>query len=199
MRTQIKNKRSKLMVRKGYRDIEEFNFPLDTLKDWYPLNVNYEYKYSMDRKDLYLTLSDTYATYYDYGVETKNRAKAPGNRFCPSEGWYNPSVKEDNERISNLAEEWEVVNFYTPEEEVTWLAIEDSYETLLDEYEDIKEVLYKRASKYVDGIALDHEEEEEQDRYIYMFATEEELNKLHDIGKMYVMVGLLKRIKQAGV
>lgn len=197
MKTKITKERSKLMVRKGYRDVEEFVFYNSTLKDWYPLNVNYEYKFSMDRKDIYLTLSDTYATYYDYGVETKNRAKQPGNRFNPTERWYNPLVKQDNLKISSLACELGVVNFYTADKDITWESIERSYETLLKRYEEIKFDMLCRAIEYVDFIELRHAPEEKYDKYLYKYAKKSELDELNQLSKMYVMVGMLKKIKEA--
>lgn len=197
MKTIITRERSKLFVQKGYSDVEEFVFYNKTLKHWYPLNINYEYKYSIDKKDIYLTLTDSYATRYDYGIESKKRAKEPGNRFYPTQDWYNPDVCEDNYRISKLAESIDVVNFNTKVEDITVKSLEDSYGNILEKYDDIQNSLFERAKEHMDVITIRHMELEERDEYLYNFVTKEELKELHDIGKMYVMVGLMEKVKQS--
>lgn len=197
MKTDITRNISAINVQQGYGGNKSYAFKNNTLKYWYPLNINYVYKYSLSRDDLYLTPVDSYIYAYDYGIETKNRSKAKGSRFDPNtDEWYNETVANDNKYIMDRAKELGIVTL-DDIDTCNYFDIGKSFQTISDTNQILRDKLTDRALEHADTTSFLHADKEEQDIFMYNFITDEEQKHLITLGKMYNMLVLIRKIKEA--
>ncbi|AMB18681.1 anti-sigma factor [Bacillus phage Eldridge] len=177
MKTTIKTEELlNLEVRTTSQGKKDYVLPIQGIFQWYPFNVNFAYMHSESRNQMYLVKLPCYK----------------------GENLYDTEVLKHSEPLEELA--GTLVNWKVFQRN-TWIMLRASQlgvpKTLLDEYtmEDVKEgyeVLHNVHSKLQDQL-YDRLEVEES---IYDVATKSELEFLEELGEMYAMLNLMRKIKE---
>lgn len=187
-----------MSVRTSSYKEKKFIFKPETLKNWYPLNVNYEWRYSEVKDLMYLIMSEPKLTHTDYYIDSNvGRVESTHGTFSP-ESWHCDVVKMDNEKIIELAKGIGMCAFDTI-----------NTKQQLDEN---KQILSKYEMSHLNPIrrsAVENLSKEDQYKYYMMdfenkdsFAlahiNEDQQKHLIEIGKLYVMQGIMLKMNRRG-
>ena len=177
MKTTIKTEELlNLEVRTTNQGKKDYVLPIKGIEQWYPFNINFTYMHSESRNQMYLVKLPCYK----------------------GDNLYNTAVLKNSEPLEELAGtlvNWEVF------QRNAFIMLRASQlgvpKTLLDDYtlEDVKEgheVLYKIHTALKDRLHSRVKDEES----IYDVATKEELSFLEELGEIYTMLNLMRKIKE---
>ena len=182
----------KVQVGNIKEEVEFSGIDLDKLYKWYPMNVCYVMRYQEPRDRLYLYPVKNPPENIDYEYEERLRTKPAGvviedigpDMMCTN-------VFKDNVELAMLADGLGLPHLlkysYTLEE--TKKGIVD----LLEMLDDIKEVLENR----IEGDKLKEFRSlplQERESMLYSYATAEELEEMKQLGKLYTMINLMRKI-----
>ncbi len=177
MKTTIKTEELlNLEVRTTSQGKENYLLPIQNLYQWYPFNVNFEYVHSDSQKQIYLVKLPCYK----------------------GDNIYDTTVLKNSEPLEELA--GTLVNWKVFQRNA-WIMLRASQlglpKTLLDEYtlDDVKEgyeVLHNVHSELQERLYSRLEGEEN----IYDVATKSELTFLEELGEMYAMLNIMRKIKE---
>lgn len=179
---------------KSKEDIITIPFYRDNILDWYPLYVNYEYKYDQVTREFFLAPSE-YSHPNKYGITKRRRNSSAGGVSFTSDRLYVPEVRAENINILEEADKRGFPTIWdtdTTLEDISRLHIE-----LTDEIDKpIKENITQRAYENMneeDWLKYFRAEEEVKDTMLYKYATDEELEKLYLSGSLRVLLNLLRK------
>lgn len=176
-------------------ETKEILLPYRELLKWYPLNINYTYKYSTSKDIMYLVKDGTYKRDL-YDVKSTKQAKAlPLKKGVP----YNKTVHNRNTKIVKWAEENNLIE--VSEEKVLLTDPKVGICRVLETIESIKQHLVK---KYIfeEGKNNDFDIDVNlgfpkfTDELIYKYATETELYQLELLGEVYTLLNLYRRLEE---
>jgi len=177
MKTTVKTEELlNLEVRTTSQGKKDYTLPIKGIEQWYPFNVNFMYMHSESRNQMYLVKLPCYKGDNLYNTAVlKNSEPLKELNGAP----FNESVWERNVYIMEKA--WTIGVPKTISEEYTMEDIKEGYEVLHNIHTELQDRLLGRL------------EEEES---IYDVATKSELNFLEEIGEMYAMLNLMRKIKE---
>lgn len=194
MKTRINGEAGQLDCQTSTYAKKTVSFPSDTIKDWYPLEVNYEYKFNPISNRLYLAPLEAKQGSWIYGItSTHGRVNSKVASF-DMDTWYCKEVAEDNQRVFKTASQ---IGLKTLEDDYTLKDVKENYKlmkTLIDTY--IKPVIIHRMEKEASTeeiIAYRKMKYEDKDEFLYLFSTEYEKEKLALLGKCYIMTNFMRK------
>lgn len=171
------------------KEAKELFLPKTNIHYWYPFNINFSYKYTDSKGFMYLVKEKNYEGENVYNVDILKRTKVlPTRNDTP----FNEAVFNRNMYIMKKA-------------------TATGIKTLLDDYTlgDVQQG-FKIASNILrivkEQIALRHTIRsgeiffsqpivtEERDEEIYSYATEEEQKIINEIGEIYTMLGVMRKL-----
>lgn len=173
----------------------EFTFPVETLMQWYPLDLNYEYRYNPKTDRLYLIMTEKELTYPSYGVtDTIGRVTSKKSSFR-FDDWTCPEVWEENNQVlvSALMDGLTlIIADYTKEDiksnKILIAELEARLRNKLDTR--LKESMTTKEQHK----AYAKMDWEAKDIALFKVATEEELSTYRLYGKYHVMCELMRRV-----
>lgn len=167
---------------------------LDSLYKWYPMNINYIYRYDLKGDNLYLYPSDSPMPLPDYDYPIRERTRPIGVQvkdINPDMVCYN--VLEDNAELCIIADTLDLPHMM--QGNYTYLEVKKGISDLLDLYDDIREMLLQRLID--DGTNISdyrNRAVSTQDVILHSKASEEEQSQLKTFGKLYTMLNLMRKI-----
>lgn len=176
-------------------ETQEILLPYRELLKWYPLNINYTYKYSTSKDIMYLVKDSTYEKDL-YEVKSTKQAKAlPLKKGVP----YNKSVHKRNMKIVQWAEDNNLIE--VSEERVLLTEPKVGICRVLETIETIKQHLVR---KYIfeEGQKEDFDIDVNlgfpkfTDELIYKYATPTEVEQLELLGEVYTLLNLHRRLEE---
>ena len=174
-------------------EVKEITLPRSFILQWYPLNMNYTYKYAKSKNMMYLVKDPTYKGEQIYETKLLKFAKElPLHHGVP----LNQSVYDRNKEVLAYATDKHIIN---PEDVWTKEYLNDSVLKTIQHMKDYRNVLQKRfilaVDEFNEELLQETNNKEGLDEILYSYATEEELKELNMIGEVYTMVNLLRRLK----
>lgn len=165
---------------------------LDKLYQWYPMNISYGMRYQEPRDRIYLYPVENPPENVDYNYEERMRTKPDGvviKDIKPDMVCLNVFI--DNVELCRTADGLGLPHMlqhkYTLEE------AKEGINRLLIMLDDIKNYLELRIEgeelKKFRGLPL-----QERERMLYSYATNDELGDIKQIGKLYTMINLMRKI-----
>lgn len=157
---------------------------------WYPFNINFSYRYTESKRFLYLIKEKGYTGKNHYGVDILKRTRALGDRDGVM---FHPEVYKRNTYIMEKAK---ALGIKTVEDQYEMRDVEQGYKIVNAAFKAIKNLIEDR---YVSQ----HEDEElhsqlfpteEWDEAVYSCMTEEESEAMQEIGEVYTMLSLMRKI-----
>lgn len=169
-----------------------FIFPTDSMIDWYPLDINYEYRYNPSNHRLYLIPLEKHGE-WGYGITSQaNRVDSKVASFKVDE-WYCKEVSEANHKIIEQAKQLGLKTLndtYTTRDIARNLSILDT---------DVEQVLLNKIERQmIDNISREafgkHRKLPSEQRDVAMFAhaTKQDLELFQLFGKLRVMTRLMQ-------
>lgn len=173
-----------------------FEFPLSSLEDWYPLHPGYEYRYSPK--------TGTMSLYAQKGATFEGRQywePSKGNRFFKKEphkgtgtlvdvkgnNWHAPKVAKENQAIAELAR---MLGIHTLDDFYTSDEVAKDLEIVLNLTADItSSILDEEKSK---GTKIVNEYDVE--KAINQGSTEEQDEMYLNLGEILTMLGVMRRV-----
>lgn len=172
----------------------EWEFDIDTLADWYPLNLNYEYRYSTRKEDMYLVSTDSKGVNNSYQIkEKKTKSEANNREAITCINWNNDLVKERNREVMAFAKGLGITTF---QDEWNNRDIADSFVIVSDCLDNLKRTIGARFKEFhkkdeVQGYVNGGLEEKEIIMFNYINEDEQEI--YFKLGEIYTMLNLMKK------
>lgn len=194
MKTRIFGKWGIIEVRTSSFDTVEFVFPTHTLVDWYPLDINYEYRYNPENNRMYLIPLEKKEASWEYGITTtKNRVCSEVASF-EVETWFNKEVSEKNHRDVAKGKNLGIVGHDEDYDsgdvnENTRILVEEVEKAVINRIED--KMLRETSRGEFDTYR--RMEFEQKDKVLYQYAEEEDLELLQFYGRMRIMTNLMRQ------
>lgn len=183
---------------KGQNDVITIPFELDTLLDWYPLSVNYEYRYDQATGEFFLAPSE-YSHPNKYGITKRRRNSSVGGASFKPDWMFVPEVYEENMKVVLQGNDRDFPIF--GDEDTTLTDVEDLHSKLTEDVDaPIKEAIIQRAFENMaedEWIKYYRVDEEVQDTILYKYATDEEVEKLYESGSLRVYLNLMRKMVYA--
>lgn len=171
-------------------ELKSFHFPKNHIYFWYPFNINFFYKYSNSREFMYLVKEKGYEGENVYNIDILKRTKPmPTRNDVP----FHKGVYQRNMYIMSKAKE---VGLVTIKDVYSISDVKENYIKLKNILTIIKNEMQDR---YLDKYPEDVEnigEDEEWIKKIYSEMTPEEHKHFIEIGEMYVMVNLMRKLAE---
>lgn len=194
MKTRIKGAKGVIQCKTSSFEDATFMFDTKTLADWYPLDVNYEYRYNDSKELMYLIPLERSRESWDYGITSlTNRAISEVATF-DLHTWYNKEVSEANKELMATAK---LLGLWTLEDTYTMQHVEDNMDML---YELIEEPVHKGIEqRMLDKLtrkeydSYRHKNMEQRGAIRIQHASPEDLTILAFSGKMRVMTNLMRQ------
>jgi len=182
-----------LEVKTTNQSKKDFLLPVSNLHFWYPFNVNFSYVYSDAREQLYLVKENDYKGTNWYNVDVLKQT-APLEEM---EGFmFHEKVYDRNMYIMLRAHFIGLPKIIT-DEDYTLEDIEAGYTHLQQVHYKLKSEIEQRVlSRESDLYFPNHRCDPAWDNLIYNEATEEEQSFLEELGEMYGMLGLMRKIAE---
>lgn len=178
-----------LEVRSTLNEPREFNLPKINLHYWYPFNLNYHYKYSDSRDFLYLVKDKGYEGPPIYEVNILRRTQQLPQR---NDVMFNQHVFRRNMYIMTKAAQ---MGIKTVKELFDEDDVDDGFATVGAAIETIKERIEDRYIEACeDPATFQGMPTEEYDAVIFSYMTEEERAELVELGEIYSMLVLMKKM-----
>lgn len=190
-----------LRVRVGnVKEYKEFSgLDLDKVHQWYPMNISYVYRFQEPRDRLYLYPVKNPPLITDYDYEYRTRRK-PKDTVIED---VNPdmacmSVMKDNMELITQADALGLPHLlkadYTEEES------KQGVKEVLKMQDTVREALENRLAKDKDLSEYRKMSLQDQDSMVYSYATDEEQSQMKQVGKLYTMLNLMRKIaRERGV
>lgn len=177
-------------------DVEEvkvLTLPLDKLLYWYPLNMNYTYKFANSKQIMYLVKDPTYKGEPLYETKLlKYAEELPLRDGIP----FNESVYERNNQVMAFAVKSGILDIYG---HLNVGTIEDSILVTINYMKDFRKVLQNRfildENRGMDDAVSVTSDKEDLDIILYSYATEEEMTDLNMMGEVYTFLNLIRRLQ----
>lgn len=174
----------------------ELIFNADSILDWYPLDINYEYRFNPKLNKLYLVMAEKDLPNPSYGVDTlQGRVTSNIGSFNIDEHWYCPEVREDNMNVMLAGFDLGLVMMDTPfdredlaDNRRVLAELENDLRQTLDDRLRAKMVTTEQRKAYVQ---MDWET---KDIALFKMATKEELDNYLLYGKLHVLCELMRRV-----
>lgn len=194
MKTRIKGDKGRIECKtSSFADVE-FMFNSETLVDWYPLDINYEYRYSEKADLMYLVPLERSKEEWKYGIgATTGRAKSEVASF-KLDTWFNKEVQESNRLDMELGKRFGLITLNDP---YTKQSVKDNIKILNEEIE--LAVLDSIENKMIDKMTRKEYDdyrrmtEENRDGIRLQYASERDLEMLEFFGKMRTMTNLMRQ------
>jgi hypothetical protein len=171
------------------KEVKEFYFPKHHIHYWYPFNLNFMYKYSNSKEFLYLVKEKNYDGPNYYNVDILKRTK----RLVEKSGvMFNPEVYKRNFHIIEIASR---LGIPTIDGSYTFDDVLDGFEILADCIEAVKKQAQQRLSKDGDDF-IQFLPTEDFDEEVYSKMTEEESEALIEMGEIYVMLTVMRKLTE---
>lgn len=186
-----------LEVRVGnFKEKTKFSgMDLDKVYQWYPMNIYYKLRYQAPKDRLYLFPTDNPPLNVDYDYEERSRTKPDGvqiKEIGPEMVCMN--VMLDNIELSREASKLGIPNMVVGD--YTTTQIKEGIEDLLALLDTYKESLEYRIEKEGKLEEFRKKALQEQDSMLYSYSTEEEQESMKQLGKMYTMLNLMRKIAE---
>jgi hypothetical protein len=172
-------------------EVKEFLLPIMNVHYWYPFNINFTYRYTNSKGYLYLVKERDYTGENLYKVDILKRTKPLGDR---NGVMFHPNVYQRNKYIIEKAKSFGIPVITEP------FKIED-VELGFNQISTMIKVIKGR----VEDRFFDNNEDawyspeiptDEWDRAVYEHAKEDELTYLQELGEMYTMLSLMRKIAE---
>lgn len=194
MKTRIKGAKGVIQCKTSSFEDATFMFDTKTLADWYPLDVNYEYRYNDSKELMYLIPLERSQESWDYGITSlTNRAISEVATF-DLHTWYNKEVSEENKALMETAK---TLGLWTLSEDYTMKGVNLNMDTL---HELIEEPVFKGIEqRMLDKMAREeydsyrHKNMEQRGAIRIQHASPEDLEILAFTGKMRIMTNLMRQ------
>ncbi|YP_010581832.1 anti-sigma factor [Bacillus phage SPG24] len=160
---------------------------------WYPLNTNFSYRYSNAKEQLYLVQEGGYTGDNVYGADILKRSK---QLVVNKDGFLiHPEVLERNMYIMDEAA---LMGIPTLAHSYNGYDVEDGFDTLSSWIKERKEIIEGRfMTQDAEAWTITQTElNEEWDTKLYSYATDEELKKLQELGEIYNMLCLMRKLAE---
>lgn len=168
-------------------------FPLETLVNWYPFDVNYEYRFSNKRNKLYIALVDESVQTPSYGISTnKDRVKSEHASFELPE-WYNAVIAEENMKTVELAKK---LGIKTPEEDFTKEDVQNGFELLGRSINILTNIVTERFLSCSSEEAIkDYHRAKTEDKSLMSlaFCNDDDDKLFLDLGKVHSMLNIMRK------
>jgi hypothetical protein len=181
----------KLQVQTTDGEVKEVLLPTMNVHYWYPFNINFSYKHTDSKNYLYLVKERDYVGGNLYKVDILKRTKPLENR---NGVMFHPNVYQRNKYIIEKAK-----SFGLP-------VITEPYK--LDDVEEgfhQLSTLIKLIKGRIEDRFFDKNEDawyspdiptDEWDQAVYRYAKQDELTYLQELGEMYTMLSLMRKIAE---
>lgn len=177
-------------------DVEEvraMTLPIDKLLYWYPLNMNYTYKFANSKHIMYLVKDPTYKGKPIYETKLlKYAEELPLKDGVP----FNESVFNRNTKVVEFAMKKEILSIYGNPNLST---IEEGVICTIKYMKDFRKELQKRfildEAREIDESLDVTSDKEDLDIILYSYATEEEMKDLNMMGEVYTLLNLMRRLQ----
>lgn len=169
-------------------------FPTYNVHRWYPFNINFHYKYSNAKKHLYLVKDSGYDGENLYNVDILKKTKPP---VIMEDGvMFHPYVYKRNRYIINKARQ---IGIPTIRDNYTLSDVEQGFDNLRDALHVFKSSIETRVlnNNYKDTYVKETWSED-WDKFIYSHMTEKEEKVLIELGEMYSMLTVMRKICGGG-
>jgi len=184
-----------LEVKTTGQEKKDFLLPVENIQYWYPFNVNFSYVYSDAREQLYLVMDKEYKSrggkdYYGTDIlkNTQPLEELNGTMF-------HQKVYDRNNYIMVRAKFLGLKK--TLLEEYTIEDVEQGFNRLHTVVKSIKNKIEARVTIGSDELLYaPARRSEDWDKMIYDNATLEEWELLEEIGEIYSMLSLMRKIKE---
>jgi hypothetical protein len=182
----------KLEVLTTNKKVKTMYLPKMNIHFWYPFNVNFYYKFTDSKNFLYLVKEKGYEgnNYYNIDIlkRTKQLAQRNGVMFHPGVYKRNKYIIEKARAIGIPT----IQDIYTAEDiEVGFNVLSDCMAALKDRVEE------RFMSDVGEGMFVQFLPSEEWDAEVYSHMTEEEQEALIELGEMYSMLNVMRKLTEA--
>lgn len=187
-----KNKENKLLTLKVPTTGGEekgFEFPVHNVHHWYPLNINFYYRYTNSKEFLYLVMDNGFTGENYYNVDILKRTKPLQVRDGVM---FHPHVYKRNRYIISKARK---LGLPTLRDTYTIEDVQKGFDKLGSMIQLVKDRIEDRMVEEGNEDILFDIVEEEWDKIIYKHTTPEEDNVLTEFGEMYSMLSVMRKIK----
>ena len=178
----------------GKKEVGRVYFPRESILDWYPLSVSYEYRFDTANEKYFLAPTE-YSHPKRYGITKKKRNKATEEASFTAPDFYVEEVRQDNKKVLEIAKERGFPELF--EEGVTLKQVVDLHKDLTEDIDiPIKSDIIDRAYENMEEeqwLKFFKSDEEIKDVILYQYATEEELKKLYESGSLRVLLNLIRK------
>lgn len=174
-------------------EVKELTLPLDKLLYWYPLNMNYTYKFANSKQIMYLVKDPTYKGEPLYETKLlKYAEELPLRDGIP----FNESVYERNNQVMAFAVKSNILDMYGHLNADT---LEESVICTINYMKEFRQVLQKRfildETRDTDESVSVTNDKEDLDLILYSYATEDEMRDLNMMGEVYTLLNLMRRLQ----
>lgn len=175
------------------KEVLEFFFPTANVHYWYPFNLNFSYRYSDSKKILYLVEEKGYAGENIYNAETLKRSKRLPER---SGVMFHAGVYHRNMYIMVKAAQ---LGLPSMDEHYDSADIQRGFDIVAEAVADIKlEIEDRYMEKCDEAMLFQYIPNEDWDQAIYEYIAPEERKELTELGEMYNMLVLMKKLHERG-
>lgn len=174
-------------------EVKELILPLDKLLYWYPLNMNYTYKFANSKQIMYLVKDPTYKGEPLYETKLlKYAEELPLKHGVP----FNESVFVRNAKVLEFAMKRDILGVYGNPDLQT---VEESIICTINYMKEFRQVLQKRfildETRDTDEAVSVTSDKEDLDLILYSYATEDEMRDLNMMGEVYTLLNLMRRLQ----
>lgn len=180
----------KVVSTKG--ELKGVALPTEGIYKWYPFDVNFFYKFAETGQYLYLVPVKDFQGKNHY--EVYSLEKSPPLKQINGE-YVHTRVYERNKYIMHKASQ---LGIKTLRDTFTKKDVQDGFDKVREAIEDIKSTLENRYLQDGTDAWLPFEQpSEEWDSKVYRMATEDEHDLLDELGEMYTMLTVMRKITDA--
>lgn len=182
-----------LEVESTTKEVLEFFFPAVNVHYWYPFNLNFTYRHSDSKKILYLVEEKGYAGENIYNAETLKRSK----RLPQRNGvMFHSGVFHRNMYIMAKAKE---LGIPVIKQQYDSADVQRGFDIIAEAIAAIKLQIEDRYMDKCDEATLfQYIPNEDWDQAIYEYIAPEERKELTELGEMYNMLVLMKKLHERG-
>jgi hypothetical protein len=172
-------------------EVKEFLLPIMNVHYWYPFNINFTYRYTNSKGYLYLIKERDYLGENLYKVDILKRTKPLEDR---NGVMFHPNVYQRNKYIIEKAK-----SFGLPV--ITEVYKLEDVERGFGQISTLVKVIKGRVEdrffdKNEDAWYSPEIPTDEWDQAVYAYAEEDELIYLQELGEMYTMLSLMRKIAE---
>lgn len=194
MKTRINGKTGMINCKTSSFEDVSFKFDTETIADWYPLDTNYEYRYSPKTDLMYLVPLERSKEVWNYGIKaTTDRAKSNVASF-KLDTWHNKEVQEQNRKDMELGKYF---GLKILGEAYTKSDVENNISILNDDIETaVLEVIENKMIDKITRVEYDNYRRIQTEKRAIMsmkYASDRDLEMLEFFGRMRTMTNLMRQ------